>query len=213
MLYTLIGKKLGMTQVYDGNNSLIPVTVVEAGPCCVVQVKTEESDGYNAIQIGFGTRKASRLSNAQRGHFKRARVDPARRLREVRVAGKPDTKVGEVFTVEGFFEGQKVDVIGLTKGRGFQGVVRRFGFSGGPASHGSMIHRRGGSYGQCQWPGEVYKGRKMPGRMGGGRRTVQNLSVVKVLSDKNLILLRGSVPGAEGSELILRAAKKARKTA
>ena len=213
MLYTLIGKKLGMTQVYDGNNSLIPVTVVEAGPCCVVQVKTEESDGYNAIQIGFGTRKASRLSNAQRGHFKRARVDPARRLREVRFAGKPDTKVGEVFTVEGFFEGQKVDVIGLTKGRGFQGVVRRFGFSGGPASHGSMIHRRGGSYGQCQWPGEVYKGRKMPGRMGGGRRTVQNLSVVKVLSDKNLILLRGSVPGAEGSELILRAAKKARKTA
>jgi large subunit ribosomal protein L3 len=213
MLYTLIGKKLGMTQIYDGNNSLIPVTVVEAGPCCVVQVKTEESDGYNAIQIGFGTRKASRLSNAQRGHFKRARVDPARRLREVRFAGKPDTKVGEVFTIEGFFEGQKVDVIGLTKGRGFQGVVRRFGFSGGPASHGSMMHRRGGSYGQCQWPGEVYKGRKMPGRMGGGRRTVQNLSVVKVLSDKNLILLRGSVPGAEGSELILRAAKKARKTA
>ena len=213
MLYTLIGKKLGMTQVYDGNNSLIPVTVVEAGPCCVVQVKTEESDGYNAIQIGFGTRKASRLSNAQRGHFKRARVDPARRLREVRFAGKPDTKAGEVFTVEGFSEGQKVDVIGLTKGRGFQGVVRRFGFSGGPASHGSMMHRRGGSYGQCQWPGEVYKGRKMPGRMGGGRRTVQNLSVVKVLSDKNLILLRGSVPGAEGSELILRAAKKARKTA
>jgi len=213
MLYTLIGKKLGMTQIYDGNNSLIPVTVVEAGPCCVAQVKTEESDGYNAIQIGFGTRKASRLSNAQRGHFKRARVDPARRLREVRFAGKPDTKVGEVFTIEGFFEGQKVDVIGLTKGRGFQGVVRRFGFSGGPASHGSMMHRRGGSYGQCQWPGEVYKGRKMPGRMGGGRRTVQNLSVVKVLSDKNLILLRGSVPGAEGSELILRAAKKARKTA
>lgn len=213
MLYTLLGKKVGMTQVYDGDNTLVPVTVIEAGPCSVTQVKTTETDGYNAVQIGYGRRKPSRLSKPQAGHFKKAGVDPAQRLKEVRCNGAPEQQAGDVLTVSGFSEGQKVDIIGVTKGRGFQGVVKRWGFSGGPASHGSMTHRRGGSYGQCQWPGEVYKGRKMPGHMGATQRTVQNLKVVKVIEDKNIILVKGSIPGANGSQVMVRSAKKVKKSA
>ena len=199
-----------MTHVYDGDNILVAVTVIEAGPCRVIQVKTTDSDGYNAIQIGVGDRKEKHLSNGLRGHFKKSGVSPAVSLREVRCVKAPEHKVGDVFTVGGFAEGQTVDVIGLTKGRGFQGVVKRHGFSGGPASHGSGFHRRGGSFGQCQWPGRVDRGRKMPGRMGGWKRTVQNLKVVKVLEDKNIILIKGSVPGARGMQLLVRAAKKAK---
>ena len=166
MNYTLIGKKVGMTQVYDGENRLLPVTVVEAGPCYVTHVKTTDSDGYNAIQIGYGSKKTKRISKSDRGHFKKSGVDPKAKLREVRCNETSEYKVGDVLTVSGFEVGQIVDIVGVTKGKGFQGVVRRYNFSGGNATHGSMSHRRGGSYGQCQWPGRVYKGRKNAGAHG-----------------------------------------------
>jgi len=202
-----------MTQVYDEGNDLVPVTVIEAGPCAVTQVKRVTTDGYNAIQIGFGERKANRLNKPQAGHFLKSGAQPAAQLREVRCEDEPEFKAGELLTVAGFNAGDKVDVVGTSKGRGFQGVVKRHGFSGGPASHGSMMHRRGGAYGQCQWPGEVYKGRKMPGHMGDIRRTTQNLRIIRVMEDRNLILVRGSIPGANGALVVVRSAKKQRRSA
>ena len=213
MIYTLIGKKVGMTQVYDGENRLLPVTVVEAGPCYIAQVKTPDTDGYNAIQIGYGSKRANKIRKSEAGHFKKAGIEVKTALREVRCHEPIDYKVGDVLTVSGFKEGQKVDIIGVTKGKGFQGVMKRYNFGGGPDSHGSMTHRRGGSYGQCQWPGRVYKGRKMPGHMGYVRRTVQNLKVVRIVEDKNVILLKGSLPGPNGSQVLIRTAKKARTAA
>lgn len=209
MSITLIGKKIGMTQVYDANNCLVPVTVVEVGPCPIVQVKTQESDGYSAVQIGFGLQKEHRVSKPLKGHYAKAGIDPVRTLSEFRTDGLNEVfKVGDVLTANKFVEGQKVDVIGITKGKGFQGVMKRYGFKGGRASHGSMFHRRGGSYGQCQWPGEVYKGRKMPGHMGDKRRTTQNMQVVKILEDKNIMLIKGSLPGAKGELVHIRQAVK-----
>ncbi|MGB0183859.1 MAG: 50S ribosomal protein L3 [Opitutales bacterium] len=208
MNVALLGKKIGMTQVFDDANRMIPVTVIEAGPCPVTQVKSDETDGYNAVQIGFRAQKAQRLSKAARGHFEKAGVEAQAELSEFRTNGDHELNVGDVLTVEHFEAGQKIDVIGTSKGRGFQGVVKRYGFAGGPASHGSMFHRRGGSYGMCQWPGHVIKGKKMPGHMGDVQRTVQNLTVVKVVPEKNLILIKGSVPGARGSLLTVRSAVK-----
>lgn len=208
MNVALLGKKIGMTQVFDDANRMIPVTVIEAGPCPVTQVKSDETDGYNAVQIGFRAQKSQRLSKAARGHFEKAGVEAQAELSEFRTNGDHDLNVGDVLTVEHFEAGQKIDVIGTSKGRGFQGVVKRYGFAGGPASHGSMFHRRGGSYGMCQWPGHVIKGKKMPGHMGDVQRTVQNLTVVKVVPEKNLILIKGSVPGARGSLLTVRSAVK-----
>jgi len=213
MLYTLIGKKVGMTQVYDEGNALVPVTVIEAGPCAVTQVKRAKKDGYNAVQIGFGKRKLNRLRKSEAGHFNKSGAQPSTHVREVRCAGEPEFQPGELLTVSGFNAGDKVDVVGTSKGQGFQGVVKRHGFSGGYRTHGSMMHRRGGAYGQCQWPGEVYKGRKMPGHMGNIRRTVQNLRVIRVMEDRNLILVRGSIPGANGAPVLVRSAKKQRKSA
>lgn len=202
-----------MTQVYDQDNRLVPVTVVEAGPCPITQIKTTDSDGYNALQIAFGETTEKRVSQPQVAHFKKAGVKPHRVLQEIRLDDVSEYKVGDVLDVSRFEEGQKVDVIGTTKGHGFQGVMKRWDFSGGRASHGSMFHRRGGSYGQCQWPGEVDKGKKMPGHMGSKRRTVQNLKIVKVLADKNLLLIEGSFPGSRGSDVIVRVAKKQKKKA
>ena len=193
MNVALLGKKIGMTQVFDDANRLVPVTVIEAGPCPVTQVKSNDSDGYDAVQIGYRPQKEHRLSQAALGHFKKAGVEPHAELQEFRTNGESELNVGDVLTVEQFEAGQKIDVIGTSKGRGFQGVVKRYGFAGGPASHGSMFHRRGGSYGMCQWPGHVIKGKKMPGHMGDKQRTVQNLTVVKVIPEKNLILIKGSV--------------------
>lgn len=210
MLHTLIGKKIGMTQVYDEDNRLVPVTVIEAGPCPVTQVKTEETDGYNAVQIGFPRKKAKNMTNGQNGHLAKANLEGLSVLREIRCKKAPELSVGDTLTVAGFTEGAKVDVVGVSKGRGFQGVVKRWGASGGPASHGSMFHRRVGSIGLCQDPGHVFKGQIMPGHMGNKRRTVQNLKVVKVLEDKNLILIKGSTPGFNGSEVIIRTSKKTR---
>jgi len=198
-----------MTQIYDGENRLVPVTVVEAGPCPVVQVKSDDKDGYQAVQIGFGPQKEHRVNKPQLAHFKKAGVAPVQSLREFRTEDMgADYKVGDVLTVEHFEEGSNVDIIGTTKGAGFQGVVKRWGFHGGPASHGSMFHRRGGSFGQCQWPGETAKGKKMPGHKGDKRRTTQNLKVVKVIAEKNLLLLKGSVHGPKGGTVYIRTAVK-----
>jgi len=206
---TLIGTKLGMTQVYDAQNVLVPVTVVEAGPCSVVQVKTAANDGYDAVQIGFAKKKDKNASKGESAHAKKAGLDSTPRvLSEVRLDGASALKQGDVVTVETFKEGQLVDVIGITKGKGFQGVVRRFRVAGGPASHGSMFHRRIGSIGMRQTPGRSWKNQAMPGHMGGDRRTVQNLRVVKILPEKNLLLVKGAIPGANGDDVLVRTAIK-----
>jgi len=212
MITTLLGKKLGMTQVYDAQNVLVPVTVVEAGPCPVVQVKTVETDGYNAVQLGFGAQKAKNTSKAEAAHAKKAGLETTPRvLNEVRLSAAPTVKAGDVVTVTAFTEGQVIDVIGITKGKGFAGVVKRFRVAGGPASHGSMFHRRIGSIGMRQTPGRSWKNQAMPGHMGSEQRTVQNLRVVKIIADKNLILVKGAIPGANGDDVIIRAGKKAKK--
>lgn len=210
MITTLLGKKIGMTQIYDAENALVPVTVVEAGPCPVVQVKTVESDGYNAVQIGFAARKTKNTSRAELNHAKKAGLETAPRvLKEARLAEPPAVKPGDVVTVAAFKEGQFVDVIGVAKGRGFQGVIKKHGVAGGPAAHGSMFHRRIGSIGMRQTPGRTWKNQAMPGHLGAKRRTVQNLRVVKVLPEKNLLLVKGAVPGANGDDVIVRTAIKA----
>ncbi len=209
MISSLLGKKIGMTQVYDAQNVLVPVTVVEAGPCSVVQVKTVETDGYNAVQIGFSTRKAKNASKGESAHAKKAGLEETPRvLGEVRLDGVPTLKVGDVVTVTSFAEGQFVDVIGVSKGKGFQGVVKRFRVGGGPAAHGSMFHRRIGSIGMRQTPGRSWKNQRMPGHMGSEKRTVQNLRIVKVIADKNLLLVKGAIPGANGDDVIVRSAIK-----
>lgn len=209
MISSLLGKKLGMTQVYDAQNVLVPVTVVEAGPCAVVQVKTTATDGYNAVQIGFSTKKSKNASAGEKQHAAKAGLaDAPRVLSEVRLTDAPTLKVGDVVNVTSFTEGQLVDVIGVTKGKGFQGVVKRFRVAGGPATHGSMFHRRIGSVGMRQTPGRVWKNQAMPGHMGQLQRTMQNLRVVKIIAEKNLILVKGAVPGANGDDVIVRSAIK-----
>jgi len=209
MITSLLGKKLGMTQVYDANNVLIPSTVVEPGPCAVVQVKTTDTDGYHAVQLGFARQKLKNSSRAELNHAKKAGLEAAPRvLSEVRLTEASTAKAGDVVTVEIFTAGQLVDVIGISKGKGFAGVVKRFRLNGGPASHGSMFHRRVGSIGMRQTPGRVWKNQVMPGHMGSERRTVQNLQVVQVIGDKNLILVKGAIPGANGDDVLVRLAIK-----
>ena len=209
MIATLLGKKIGMTQVYDAGNILVPVTVVEAGPCPVVQVKTADSDGYNAVQLGFDRKKVKNTSKAELHHAKKAGLAEAPRvLDEVRLAEPPAAKPGEVVTVAIFKEGQLVDVIGVSKGKGFQGVVRKHHVAGGPAAHCSMFHRRIGSIGMRQTPGRSWKNQSMPGHLGDEHCTMQNLRVVKVLPEKNLLLVKGAVPGANGDHVIVRTAIK-----
>ena len=211
MIATILGKKIGMTQVYDAQNVLVPVTVVEAGPCPVVQIKTIESDGYNAVQLGFGALKAKNATRAETNHAKKAGLDSTPRLlNEVRLAAAPTVKLGDVITVAAFTEGQVIDVLGVSKGKGFQGVMKKHGAQGGPAAHGSMFHRRIGSIGMRQTPGRSWKNQAMPGHMGSLNRTVQNLRVVKIISDKNLILVKGAIPGANGDDVIIRSGKKAK---
>ena len=204
----LIGKKLGMTQVYDEKGVLIPVTVIEVGPCVVTGVKTVERDGYSAIQLGFGSRKAKNVTKARKGHLAKAGISgetlPAL-LREIRGA---EAEVGAVLKADIFAAGEYLDVIGTTKGRGFQGVVKRWNFGGGRASHGGAWERRPGSIGCCEWPGRVNKGKKMPGHYGNDRRTVQNLQIVRVMADENCLLVKGAVPGANGGILTIRGALK-----
>jgi len=205
---SLIGKKLGMTQIFDDEGCRVPVTVIEAGPCSVLQRKTTETDGYEAIQIGFEEQKEHRVSKPLLGHFKKAGVAPLRSLCEVIVSADDEAQAGDTLTAATFEEINFVDVLGTTKGKGFQGVVKRHGFSGGRASHGSHMHRRTGSIGMCEFPARVFKGKKMPGHMGNVNITVQNLKVVQVRAEENLVLVKGAVPGANGSTLVLREALK-----
>jgi large subunit ribosomal protein L3 len=209
MIATLLGKKIGMTQVYDAENVLVPVTVVEAGPCPVVQVKTVESDGYNAVQLGFSRKKVKNTSKAELNHAQKAGLAEAPRvLDEVRLAEPPAATPGDIVTVTVFKEGQLVDVIGVSKGKGFQGVVKIHGVAGGPAAHGSMFHRRIGAIGMRQTPGRTWKNQAMPGHLGRDHCTMQNLRVVKVLPEKNLLLVKGAIPGANGDDVIVRTAIK-----
>ena len=210
---TLIGRKVGMTQIFDEKGAVIPVTVIEAGPCPVVQIKTVETDGYNAVQLGFGEVKESKVNKPELGHFKKASVKAVKHLREFRACPEclSAVKVGDEIKVDTFAIGDKVDIQGITKGKGFQGVIKRHGQSRGPMGHGSMYHRRPGSMGSTSTPGRVFKGKKLPGHMGVEKVTVQNLEVVKVDLDKNAILIKGSVPGNKGSILKIRNAIKASK--
>ena len=206
----LIGKKLGMTQIFDEQGKVIPVTVIEAGPCVVSQVKTEETDGYNSIQLGFGAIKESKVNKPERGHFTKANIAPARYLREFRVDSIEDVKVGDELKADIFMAGDKIDIQGTSKGKGFQGVIKRHGQHRGPMGHGSMYHRRPGSMGSTSTPGRVFKGKKLPGHMGAETVTIQNLEVIKVDLDKNIILVKGSVPGAKGSILKIKSSVKAK---
>jgi large subunit ribosomal protein L3 len=191
----IIGRKLGMTQIFDESGAVVPVTVIEAGPCPVVQVRTDDRDGYTAVQLGFGAQKDSRATRAEKGHASRAGLEAAPSvLKEFRFDEAP--AVGENVTVEGFEKGLRVKVTGVTKGRGFQGVVKRHGFGGGRASHGATrVHRAPGSIGAGTNPSRVIKGKKLPGHMGNAQQTVRNLLVAKVDAERNLLYVRGAVPG------------------
>jgi len=206
---TIIGKKVGMTQIFDEQGKVIPVTVIEAGPCVVAQVKSVETDGYNAIQLGYGDVKASKINKPEKGHFAKANIAPKKHLREFRVDSIEGVTVGTEVKADTFEIGDKIDVQGTTKGKGFQGVIKRHGQSRGPMGHGSMYHRRPGSMGPTSTPGRVFKGKKLPGHMGRVTVTIQNLDVVRVDMDKNVILIKGSVPGAKGAILKIKSAVKA----
>ena len=207
-MQTLIGKKIGMTRVYDADGVQVPVTVVQVGPCTVVQRKSKDADGYEAVQLGFGEQKESRLGKPLQGHYKKAGAKPAKVLREVRVDGAEGAKPGDVVTAK-VFEGVKfVDVLGHTKGRGFQGVVKRFGFAGGRASHGGGWNRKPGSIGNREWPARIFKNKRLPGHMGSADVTTQNLRVVQVLADDHALLLEGAVPGPVGGIVLVRKAIK-----
>ncbi len=198
----ILGKKLGMSQIFTEDGSRVPVTVIEAGPCPVTQVKTEEKDGYNALQIGFGAIKERKLNKPLAGHFKKAGVEARRHLAEIR--GASDAQVGDEVTVESFEVGQKVKVSGISKGKGFAGVIKRHGFAGGPASHGSHFHRAPGSIGASAYPARVFKGMRLPGQMGNRRTTELGLTVVATDPENNLLLVKGSVPGSSNSIIFIQ---------
>ena len=209
MKKAIIGKKIGMTQIFDETGKVIPVTVIEAGPCVVAQVKTVETDGYNAIQLGFGDVKENKVNKPVKGHYAKASVAPKKHLREFRVDSAEDYKVGDELKADTFAAGDKIDVQGTSKGKGFQGVIKRHGQHRGPMGHGSMYHRRPGSMGATSTPGRVFKGKKLPGHMGVQTITIQNLDVVRVDMDKNVILVKGSVPGVKGAILKIKTSVKA----
>jgi large subunit ribosomal protein L3 len=198
----ILGRKLGMTQVFDESGRMYPVTVVEAGPCCVIQVKTREKDGYEAVKIGFSeVKKEKNVNKPMGGIFKKIGVKPYKMLKEFPMG---DLKVGELVTVEKFNKGDMISVSGVTKGKGFQGVVKRHHYAGGPASHGSMFYRAPGSIGASSFPSRVWKNKGLPGHMGSERTTVKNLKVVDIKAEQNLLLILGAVPGSKGTYLEIR---------
>ncbi|MDP3297779.1 MAG: 50S ribosomal protein L3 [Thermodesulfovibrionia bacterium] len=198
------GKKIGMTQVFLQNGYLIPVTVIEVGPCKVVQLKTAEKDGYTAVQIGFDEiKKEKNVPKGRLGHFKKVSLPPYRFLREVKLDGL-DVAVGNDVTVDIFNKGDKVSVTGISKGKGFQGVMKRHNYSGGPGSHGSMFNRAPGSIGSSSYPSRVWKNKGLPGHMGSEKTTTKNIEVVDVKKEQNLLIVKGAVPGANGGYLIIR---------
>ncbi|MEZ5117348.1 MAG: 50S ribosomal protein L3 [Candidatus Nanopelagicales bacterium] len=205
----VLGEKLGMTQVWDADNKIVPVTVIKAGPCVVTQVRTPDTDGYSAVQIAYGAIDPRKVTKPQAGHFERAGVTPRRHLVELRTSDASEYTLGQEVTAETFEAGQVVDVVGTTKGKGFAGVMKRHGFHGLRASHGvERKHRSPGSIGGCATPGRVFKGVRMAGRMGGVRQTTQNLTVHAVDADQGLILLKGAVPGPKGGLVLVRTAAK-----
>jgi len=204
----LLAKKIGMTQIYDDKGRVIPVTVLNAGPCPVVQIKTPEKDGYGAVQIGFGKKREKLISKPIQGHLKKYNASGIRMLRELRVDDVSKYEVGQELNVSLFEIGVDVDVVGISKGRGFAGVVRRHHFTAGRETHGVTTHKQPGSIGASAYPSRVIKGKRLPGRMGGARITVKNLSVIGVDPDQNLIWLRGSVPGHPNSTVLIRHARK-----
>ena len=206
----LIGKKIGMTQIFDESGKVIPVTVIEAGPCVIAQVKTEETDGYTAVQLGYGDIKEKKLNKPTKGHFTKVNVTPKKHLREFRLDSVEGLTVGQELKADVFAVGDKLDIQGTSKGKGFQGVIKRHGQSRGPMGHGSMYHRRPGSMGPTSTPGRVFKGKKLPGHMGAQTISIQNLEVVRVDLDKNVILVKGSVPGVKGAILKLKSSVKSK---
>jgi large subunit ribosomal protein L3 len=209
MLKGLIGKKIGMTQIFDENGSAIPVTVIEAGPCFVTQIRTIATDDYSAVQLGFGEVPSKRLSGGELGHLKRNNVPPLRYMREFRTKN-PDVKEGDQIKVDVFAQGEHVDVIGTSIGKGFQGAVKRYHFRGGPKTHGqSDRHRAPGSSGSGTTPGRVYRGKRRAGHMGSDRVTAQNLKVMLVDTERNILAVRGSIPGSKGSVVMVKEARKA----
>ena len=205
----LIGRKVGMTQIFDEEGKVIPVTVIEAGPCVVAQVKTMDNDGYEAIQLGFGDVKEKKLTKPAKGHFTKVNVTHKKHLREFRLDSVAEYTVGQELKADVFAAGDKLDIQGTSKGKGFQGVIKRHGQSRGPMGHGSMYHRRPGSMGPTSTPGRVFPGKNLPGHMGVETVTIQNLEVVKVDLDKNVILVKGSVPGTKGAILKVKSSVKA----
>ena len=208
MVKGIIGRKLGMTQVFSDGGDILPVTVIEAGPCVVVQKKTLDNDGYNVLQLGYSEKKVKKLNKPLKGHFKRHNATPSVYLKEFGVDNIEDYQEGDSITIDIFNAGDFVDITGVSKGKGFAGVVKRWGFSGGPAGHGSMFHKSPGSIGASATPSRVFKGRKMPGRLGGKRVTVQNIQVVEVKPDKNIILLKGAVPGSSNGIITIKSSVK-----
>ncbi|MFZ3172945.1 MAG: 50S ribosomal protein L3 [Carboxydocellales bacterium] len=208
MVKGILGKKLGMTQLFTEEGKVVPVTVIEAGPCVVVQKKTAETDGYNAIQVGFGEIREKLVNKPTKGHFGKGGVRPLRYVKEFRIENVDDYQLGQEITAEVFAAGESVDVAGTSKGKGFAGGIKRHGFHRGPMAHGSKYHRRPGSLG-AKGPARVFKGRKLPGRMGGERVTVQNLEVIRVDKERNLLLIKGAVPGPKNGLLIVKNSIKA----
>lgn len=206
MINAIFGKKIGMTQLFDEEGRVTPVTVIEAAPNKVCQIKTTATDGYEAVQLGFGTIKEKKVNKPMAGHFAKLGVEPTRYLREVRVEDASEHQVGEEVTVGAFAEVKKVDVTGTSKGKGFAGVMRRYNFGGGPGGHGAHFHRAPGSVGQCAYPSRVFKGVRLPGHMGCDTVTTKNLEVIRVDEDMNLIMLKGSVPGGKNGLVRIRMA-------
>jgi large subunit ribosomal protein L3 len=200
----LIGKKLGMTQIFEESGDATPVSVIQAGPCPIVQIKTLENDGYSAIQIGYNETKKSRIRKPAEGHFKKSGANPTRVLKEIRVEDPAQFKVGEVLDVKVFEGAERVHIVGMSKGRGFAGTVKRHGFSRGPETHGSKNIREPGSVGMCATPSRIHKGKRLPGRMGGKRTTVRNLKIVQIDAENHLIYVKGAVPGANNGIVFIR---------
>ena len=209
MQKAIIGKKIGMTQIFDENGKVIPVTVIEAGPCAVVQKKTVENDGYSAVQVGFVDKREKLVNKCQKGHFDKAGVSYKRYVRELKLDNAEEYALGAEIKADAFAAGDKIDATAISKGKGFQGAIKRHGLQRGPMAHGSKYHRHAGSNGACSDPSKVFKGKKMAGHMGSRRITIQNLEVVRVDADANLILVKGSVPGPKKSLVTLRETVKA----
>lgn len=206
----IVGEKVGMTQVWDEDNRVVPVTVLKVAPCRIVQVKTQDADGYSAVQVTFGQKNPDKLTQPKAGHFDKAGVDPGVKLVELRLDDVSEYEVGQQISVDVLVDGELVDVTAVSKGKGFAGAMKRHGFAGQRASHGAhKVHRKPGAVGQCATPARIFKGKKMPGRMGATKVTTQNLEVVKADAERDLLLVKGSVPGPRGGTVVIRNAVKA----